>query len=57
MRLHSMSNRKLCRNVYLEKMLSVVQWIMMAERNNSGQHNLDLIAIKFCTALAILYRT
>jgi hypothetical protein len=70
MRLHSKSYHKLYKNVYLEKIFSVVQYIvmsqtdlpvlkhiMMAEINDFGQHNLDLTVIKFCTVLAIICHT
>jgi hypothetical protein len=65
-----MSYHKLYKNVYLEKIRSVVQYIvmsqtdlsvlkhiMMAEINDLGQHNMDLTVIKFCTVLAIIYHT
>ena len=30
---------------------------MIADRNDFGQHNLDLIETKLCTVLTIMYRT
>ena len=70
MGLRLISNHKPYKNAFLEKIgsvvqyivmsqtdLSVLKYIMMAEINDLVQHNKDLILIKFCTVLSIMYHT